>query len=859
MSSQNHIPQSSSICIPAFFYRSVLMFFLIFSPSLLFAGDAEASGNDIGQSLVSGTWQSSIIYHGDSGHLIYRSDEEGNRIPDFSHAGYQGGGVDLPELPVYITLDPSSSGDDTQQIQQALDQVGSLEKNDQGHRGAVLLNPGTYHISERIVIRYSGVVLRGSGDGDDPSSNTLIRAAKDIGNISIQVGRGNVNWNIASGSPHTEIVTDFVPVGSRHFEVANASGFETGDDVIIFHPATQEWVEAVDYGGRPLTAPNPWSAGESSLNIVKKRRITGISGNVIAIDVPVYNHLDRSLSQSLLYKPGLGGQISEAGVEHFRLILESEGPTSTSHGYHAIIFDGVTDSWADGVTVLHFQHTGLGTSNSSNVSIKNSNALEPHSPIEPPLRYNFNVMTRSNNILFENVVSSEARHCFISNGTASVSGVVFLHSISYGAHATSEGHRRWSQGLLFDNIEFRQINHRYAIGLYNRGDWGTRHGWSSAHSVAWNSDPGGKQIIIQQPPTAQNYGIANRGTVTGDGPWEGDAGHIEGTGQTPAIASLYEAQLYERLAYGTPPDTPALLKVTPDNSLESLKLEWNFTGLAEMDIVIERSVNQGAFEVLDIISSNKSSYIDEDIGDNDYRYRVAALDQGRMSAWSNESGLNMDLTPFVLRSPQSGSIVTVTNDPDVNLNLWWDEVQSDFDITYTWYLDHADGDFKNAIVERETSIQLVEVPHSIIHQNLRDAGVEVDSTFNGKWTVKATGGPLEVWADEPFDISIQLDGTDTNISEDRDKSLPDNFVLHQNYPNPFNPVTIITYELPRTEQVRLEVFDVTGRKISTLVDETVPAGVHQVTFDATNLSGGLYLYRLRGSELSITKQMMLIK
>ncbi len=842
------------------FRLSVVILTTLAVPSLVMAQNTNKSTGYDPDLAGAGTWNSSIIYQGDNGHLIYRSDVEGNRIPDFSHAGYHGGGVDLPELPVYITLDPSPSGDDTQQIQQALDQAGSLAKNDQGHRGAVLLNPGTYHISSRVFIRHSGVVLRGSGDDDDPSQNTIIHAAKNIGNVSIQVGTGNVDWSIAQGSALTEIETELVLVGSRTFEVANANGFNAGDDIIIWHRATEEWVEAVDYGGRPLSAPNPWQAGESSLHIQMKRKITDISGNVIAVDVPVYNHLDRHLSQALVFKPDFSQLIKESGVEDFRLILESDDHLSDDHGNHAIFFDGVEDSWANGVTVMHFRNTGIGTTNSSFVTIQNSRALEPHSPITGARRYNYNVSTRSNNILFTNNLATEGRHCFVSNGTASVSGVVFHDSRSFGAHNTSEGHRRWSQGLLFDKLVFRETNDTRILGLYNRGDWGTRHGWSAAHSVVWNSDPDqGNRIFIQKPPTAQNYGIANRGNVTGDGPWEGPPGHIEGTGETPAIASLYEAQLYERLTYGTPPDTPGLLKVTPDNGLESLKLEWSFTGLTEVDIVIERSVNQGEFEVLDIISSNESSYIDDDIEMNDYQYRIASLDQERMSAWSNESGLNMNLSPFVLRSPQSGSHVTVTDDPDKNVNLWWDEVQSDFEISYTWYLDHADGDFSNAILERDTGIQLVEVPHSIIYQNLTEAGVDADSTFHGKWTVKATGGPLNVWAEEPFDISIQLDGTDTNSSEDRDKSLPDNFRLHQNYPNPFNPVTVITYELPRAEQVRLEVFDITGRKISTLVDERVSAGVHQVTFDASHLSGGLYLYRLRGSELSVTKQMMLIK
>ncbi len=807
----------------------------------------------------SGTWNSSIIYLGDDGHLIYHSDEDGNRIPDFSHAGYHGGGVDLPDVQVEITLDPSDSGDDTEQIQQALDDVGQVEKDENGHRGAVLLNPGTYHISDRIIIGESGVVLRGSGDGEDPSSNSVIHASKDIGNVSIQVGTGNVNWGAASGSPMTEIVTDFVTVGSRVFEVNDADRFDVGDDIILFHSATDEWVEAVDFGGRPFTAPNPWRAGESNLHIYMKRKIVGMEGNNIAIDVPVYNHLDRSLSEVLMYKPDFSDLVTESGVEDFRLVLESDDPQSDEHGNHAIYFDGVEHSWADGVTAMHFRHTGFGTRYASFVTIQNTRALEPHSPIDGARRYNYNASIRSNNILFTENKATEGRHCFLSNGTASVSGVVFHDSESFGAHNTSEGHRRWSQGLLFDNLVFRETNDNRIIGVYNRGDWGTRHGWSAAHSVVWNSDPDqGNRIFVQQPPTAQNYGIANRGIVTGDGPWEGPDGHIEGTGETPAIASLYEAQLEERLAHGTPPDAPGPLKVIPDDESKNLKLEWTYTGLSEKDIVIERSVNQGDFEVLEIVSSDESAYTDEDTGENEYRYRVAARDQGRMSAWSNLSGFNQKLSAFILRSPATGSHVTVTDDPDKDLSLWWNDFESDHEISYTWYLDHADGDFSDALLERDVDTQLIEVPHSVIYQKLSEEGLDIDSTFHGQWTVKATVGPSEIWADEPFEIFIERDGTGTQ-SGDKDKTHPENVELHQNYPNPFNPTTVIRFEVPHTEHVLLEVFDVSGRKISTLVDETVSAGTHQVTFDASGLSSGLYLYRMQINHLLQSRQMMFIK
>lgn len=806
-------------------------------------------------------FKSSMIYLEAPGTpLVYHSDEEGNRIPDFSYAGYRGGGVELPDLPVRITLDPSSSGNDTEQIKQAIDEVGGMEMDENGHRGAVLLNPGTYYISERIVIGHSGVVLRGSGDDEDPSSNSVIHAAKEIGNVSIQVGTGNADWNIRQGSPLTTITTEFVNVGTRHFELENSNGFEIGDDIILFHSATQEWIEAVDYGGRPLSAPNPWSVGESNLNIEIKRKITGKQGNLIAVDVPVYTHLNRSLSETLVFKPDFSGLVTESGVENFRLVLESDDPEADDHGFHALFFDGVEHSWADGVTVLHFRNTGLGTTRSSFVTIQNSRALEPHSPVTGARRYNFNTSTRSNNILFSNNIASNGRHCFVSNGTAKVSGIVFTGSSSTGATNSSEGHRRWSQGLLFDNLVFSETNRNTLVGLYNRGDWGTRHGWSAVHSVVWNTDVGGGEIVVQKPPTGQNYGVANRGTVTGNGPWEGPTGFIEGTNAPPQFASLYQAQLEDRMEFGIAPDAPSVVEVTLQNDNEESKVSWTHLGLEEVEFVIERSADDGDFEEISRLGSDSSYYIDEslDLEKQTYSYRIAAVDQERKSAWSNVASFEMNLPAFILRNPDSNTNIELTDDPEKNVAFWWNKVDSGRDIFYTWYLDNSEGDFSEPLMHRTSEDELVQIPYSELYQVLKEAEVDSGDVFTGKWTVKASDGLLERWADESFKIELLRQAITTSNSKD-DLLIPREIQLHQNYPNPFNPTTQIRYDIPNQAQVRIEVYNTLGRRVATLVNESKSAGQYVTSFDAYGLSSGIYIYRLQAGSFIQTRQMMLIK
>ena len=100
-----------------------------------------------------------------AGKLVYRTLPRGDHIVDFSYAGYMGGGVVLPRVPVALNVQPSG-GDDTAAIQHAIDEVSTMPIHDRWH-GAVLLAPGVFQCSGVLNIKASGVVLRGSGAGDN--------------------------------------------------------------------------------------------------------------------------------------------------------------------------------------------------------------------------------------------------------------------------------------------------------------------------------------------------------------------------------------------------------------------------------------------------------------------------------------------------------------------------------------------------------------------------------------------------------------------------------------------------------------------------------------------------------------------
>jgi hypothetical protein len=586
--------------------------------------------------LVSGQYQSSILHFDNNNRLVYHSDKDGNRIPDFSHAGYKNGEIDIPELPVVLELGPIP-GDNTAHIQSAIDEVSDLPRDEDGFRGTVLLKPGLYPVHGVIYIKSSGVVLRGSGEGTSSTDNTILQGKYDLPHqrtLIVIGGNEKTRWRDEVPGSRVNIASEYVPAGSRTIEVEDASNLSEGDNIIIRHPSTDEWLEAVDYGG--TGSDGPWDPGD--IDMYFNRFITRIEGNKIKLDTPLYHEIDRSLSQAYAWIFTRSNLITESGIENLRVDIETNGSEDEDHIWNGIRFVRVEDCWAKNVTVLHFGFAGFFFEDASRSTVLNCSALEPISTIDGSRRYNFNLGSASNNILFKNCHASEGRHAFVSNGTSSVSGIVFTNCSSIDDYTSSESHRRWGQGILWDKCSLNSNNTTRVLGLYNRGDWGTGHGWSVTNSVAWNVSAPSNQIVIQKPPLGQNYAIACEATVDNNGPFYHPAGWIEGTGENVTPASLYEAQLAERLAFGVGPDASAKLK-TSDSFTDTSRyvtLEWIDIALDEDQYVVERSSDGGnTFQVVAQLIKDIQSFTDEGLPKGIYYYRVKAVNTIGASAYSN--------------------------------------------------------------------------------------------------------------------------------------------------------------------------------------------------------------------------------
>jgi len=625
-------------------------------------------------------WESDLIYYDANDMLVYDAEPDtGHRIGDFSYAGYMGGGVNLPDVNTVKTISPVA-GYDTNNIQSAIDEVCAMTPDANGIRGALLLEAGTYDVNASLYVNASGVVIRGEGDGG--GGDTIIYRVKDYDTedagdwddpayregVLTFIGEGaDTKFNHYESDTTSNIIDDYVPVGARVVHVNDPNLYEVGDRIVITHPDTWDWLEAVDYGGCS------WDPGD--VHIVAGRYIVAKNGNAICFDAPLFFDIDKSLTQATMNVFDDKDRLTNVGVEDLRVDMETDGSTSDEHAHFAVVFRGVDDSWALRSTGRHFQRSGFHMNGVSRMTIRECEAIDPHSVVTGGRRYNFYHLN-GQQILVEDCYANHARHAYICVGSGRDNCNVYLNNTGYDDYYSSEGHYRWVNGLLFDN-HYEDSDDWNHIGFQRMG---CEHGWATVHSVAWNCTVlNGGNIVIQEPPTAQNYAIGCFADVSGDGPWQnGPDGWIEGTDTADlSPSSLYEAQLAERLANPndtTAPAAPSNLVATPDNG--QVSLDWDDN--TEFDLagynVYRDDSSGGPYSKINGSLLLSSSYTDTSVtNDNTYYYVVTAED-----VFSNESDNSSEVsaTPRVPEPNESTFYAiedTYANKYDENTNYGSDD------------------------------------------------------------------------------------------------------------------------------------------------------------------------------------------
>ena len=486
---------------------------------------------------------SKLAYPGKDGKLVYKPyTDRGDTIPDFSHCGYGGGGVKIPDAVVRVTLAPEKAPqDDLPRIQAAIDQVAKLPADSRGLRGAVLLRKGQYRLGGTLRIEAGGVVLRGEGDGE---TGTVLVATGRKDHRLIEV-RGAAGRQVAAASAR-KIADAYVPVGARRFTVAAGHGLKAGDTVIVRRIGNAAWIHEI---GMDRITPRPsdpkgtkqWQPFPLDFD----RVITAVDGTRITIDAPITCAIDARWGGGEVLPYTDAGRISHVGVENLRAVSEFDrSKTETQkdqkyfsdedHASYLVGFENVKNGWARRVTAVHFAHGVASFGRGAKwITVEDAAALDPVSVITGGRRYPYNITGQL--ILVQRCHARGARHAF-AVGSRVPGPNVFLDCKSERDHATSEPHHRWSVGGLYDNVSAK-------MAIQDRQWMGSGHGWAGANYVVWNGEG---SLVCQKPPTAQNFAIGFVGTK-GKGAFARPDGHWESPGRHVAPPSLYRKQLEDRL------------------------------------------------------------------------------------------------------------------------------------------------------------------------------------------------------------------------------------------------------------------------------------------------------------------------
>jgi hypothetical protein len=460
---------------------------------------------------------------GDTGRLVYEEDAMGNRVPDFSSAGYAGGGVSLPVAPVHVVIAPGEN--DRARIQAALDFVANMEPDAEGIRGAVQLTSGTFNLDGSLDITASGVILRGAGDGVD---GTVLKVAYEGREALIRV----CGVNSERMGPEVPITANHVPVGALKIPLENADSFAEGERIRIRRPSPVEWIEAVGMHVAPARTHYAWKAGK--LDIVWERRVVAVEADHILLDAPLTTALEKRFGSGVVYAYRNDGRVSNVGVEQLRLLcpLNSQNPLSEEHAWIGIQVDYVEDSWIRNVTGegLASALVYLGSETRA-ITVMDTTSTAPQSEIGGYRRFAF--FSAGGQNLFVRCVAKDALHAFAA-GYLTPGPVVFFecNATQVGGFSGSTG--SWASGLLFDNVHISGG----ALALDNLEVGYAGVGWAAANSVLWQSSA--SRIICRSPQGALNWAIGTWGQFWGDGRWQSSNEFVDPD-------SLYRAQLAERM------------------------------------------------------------------------------------------------------------------------------------------------------------------------------------------------------------------------------------------------------------------------------------------------------------------------
>jgi glucose/arabinose dehydrogenase len=216
-------------------------------------------------------------------------------------------------------------------------------------------------------------------------------------------------------------------------------------------------------------------------------------------------------------------------------------------------------------------------------------------------------------------------------------------------------------------------------------------------------------------------------------------------------------------------------------------------------------------------------------------------------------------TPPQLTSPSDGASVLIEGGPEELLRVSWNpatdvDLDSGQGLSFTWRLNTS-AEFEGSdLLSAESDTTFVDLELGQLASAMDGAGISPGGALTAYHSVTASDSDLDTMGP-----AHRITLTRGSLTQTEDLSVPTQFTLTQNYPNPFNPETTIRFGLPKTADVRLSVFDLSGRTIAVLASGPLAPGWHEATWNGEGLASGIYFYHLSAGQFEHTRSMLLLK
>lgn len=465
-----------------------------------------------------------VVEQGPDGKLAYEADVKGNRFPDFSHAGYGGGGVAIPAALPRVTVAPAKDAS-ASVIQAAIDHVGALPLDKDGMRGAVVLAKGTHPLIRPLRMRHSGVVLRGQG------RETVLSRVGSGRESAIRIGGepGPVDILVS------EVSDACVPIGADRVTLAAGTGLKPGDRLVIQHLSTKEWIHSIGMDAFPSKDVGSWLDWKpGTVDLRWERTIVNKAGNAVVLDAPLPFSLDASLAKAKAWKRDATSRPNRIGVENMAIVSDfhSNNPHCEEHAWNAIDVDHVEDAWVSQVSFRRFAGSVVSIlEHGRRITVEDCDSAEPVSEIAGMRRRTF--YTAGQQTLFRRCKSVDGRHDFAAGFQAGGPNA-FVECEARDAHSFSGAVESGANGVLFDCVTMDGGG----LSLTNREIAGQGLGWCCFNGLLWNCVA--PVIEVRSPPGSLNAAVGVWGQYIGNGRWRSLNEFVKPD-------SFYDQQLRERM------------------------------------------------------------------------------------------------------------------------------------------------------------------------------------------------------------------------------------------------------------------------------------------------------------------------